>query len=425
MAGGGTGGVLIAVGAAPFEARLLEAAEEAGLHVVRRCVDVADLLATAAAGTASLAVVSAQLRGLDSSVVDRLQRDGLGVLGITVDDASADEALLRSLRVPIVVDAGQLSTLAELAAEVTAGSSDAPRRRTTDSAGSDEPVAAEPARPLGRVFAVWGPTGAPGRSTLAVTLAAELAASGKHTLLVDADVYGGAVAASLGMLEETSGVLAAARAANRGSLDPSALVGAARSVHPMLRVLTGLPRADRWVELGSVLMGRVLETARRVADVTVVDCGFSLEMDEELSYDTAAPRRNGATLEILSAADVVVVVGAADPIGLGRLIRGLHELKDTAPAVAPYVVVNRCRSSLVWPDSEVVEMVRRATGASFVTTLASDSAACDRALVHGKTLTECAPDSRLTKGMRRIAAELVGEPAPHRRVRTRRAGRVR
>ena len=419
-------GVLVAVGAAPFEARLLEAAEEAGLHVVRRCVDVADLLATAAGGTAEVAVVSAQLRGLDSTVVDQLRREGLGVLGVTVDDASADEALLRSLGVPVVVDAAQLATLRELAAEVTTDiGSREPRRSGVGDSDTTNPAAADVARAPGRIFAVWGPTGAPGRSTLAVSLAAELAGSGKRTLLIDADVYGGAVAAMLGMLEESSGLLAAARAANRGSLDPSTLVAAARSVHPMLRVLTGLPRADRWVELGSVLVRRVLQTATRIADVTVVDCGFSLEVDEELSYDTAAPRRNGATVEILAAADVVVVVGAADPIGVGRLIRALHELKETAPAVAPYVVVNRCRTGLGWPDSDIVEMVRRATGAGFVTTLPSDPAACDRALVHGKTLSECAPDSRLTKGVRRVAAELVGDQQRPRRVRTRRGARAR
>ena len=36
--------------------------------------------------------------------------------------------------------------------------------------------------------------------------------------------------------------------------------------------------------------------ARSLAAVTVVDCGFCLEQDEELSFDTAAPLRNGATL---------------------------------------------------------------------------------------------------------------------------------
>ena len=41
-----------------------------------------------------------------------------------------------------------------------------------------------------------------------------------------------------------------------------------------------------------------------------------------------APRRNGATLAILDAADLIIVVGAADPLGLQRLARGLTELHD-------------------------------------------------------------------------------------------------
>ena len=44
------------------------------------------------------------------------------------------------------------------------------------------------------------------------------------------------------------------------------------------------------------------------AGVTVVDCSFNVEDDEELSFDTAAPRRNGATLAVLEAADTVLCV---------------------------------------------------------------------------------------------------------------------
>jgi Mrp family chromosome partitioning ATPase len=42
--------------------------------------------------------------------------------------------------------------------------------------------------------AVWGPKGGPGRTTVAVNLAFEAAATGGEVLLVDADTYGGAVA---------------------------------------------------------------------------------------------------------------------------------------------------------------------------------------------------------------------------------------
>ena len=72
----------------------------------------------------------------------------------------------------------------------------------------------------------------------------------------------------------------------------------------------------------------------------MVDCGFSLEDDEELSYDTLAPRRNGATLTNLALADEVVVVGGCDPVGLQRLVRGLQEL-GTVQAPPPTVCVNR------------------------------------------------------------------------------------
>ena len=70
----------------------------------------------------------------------------------------------------------------------------------------------------GRVVAVWGPTGAPGRTTIAVTLATELAALGIPTVLVDADTYGGSVAA-LSFLDEAPGIAAATRAADQGTLD--------------------------------------------------------------------------------------------------------------------------------------------------------------------------------------------------------------
>ena len=60
----------------------------------------------------------------------------------------------------------------------------------------------------------------------------------------------------------------------------------------------------------------------------MVDCGFSLEDDEELWFDTTAPRRNGATLAVLEAADTVLCVGGADPVALQRRVRALAELRD-------------------------------------------------------------------------------------------------
>ena len=165
-------------------------------------------------------------------------------------------------------------------------------------------------------------------------LADEAARLGVSSLLVDADVYGGVVAQVLGLLDDSPGLAGAARQAGAGTLDSAALVRLAWAVRPHLRVLTGLARADRWPELRPRAVTTVLEEARRLAELTVVDCAFNLEDDEELSFDTAAPRRNGATLAVLEAADTVVCVSGADPVALQRSVRALDDLREVLPDVS-------------------------------------------------------------------------------------------
>ena len=412
-------GILVAVGGVEFEPSVLQVAEADDIYVFRRCVDVADLLATAASRQAQAAVVSAQLRGMDTEIVARLRDSGVAVVGVTADALSADEALLRRLGIRCVAASDDVTSLADAIREAVHEPA-----RAQEQAGEIAPTEVglnaddDPARP-GQIIAVWGPTGAPGRSVVSLGLSAELARLGAPTLLIDADVYGGSIAPMLGMLDESSGLLAAARAANTGSLDAAELAEQARQIDDNLKVLTGLPRADRWTEVKAVLFSSVLSVARRAHAFTVVDCGFNLEFDEEISYDTAAPRRNGATVAALELADLIVIVGAADPVGLGRLIRGVNEVMTAVPTASPHVVVNRFRSGLGWSSQEVTEMVVRATGLDSVRLLPDDPAACDRALVHGQTLTECAPDAKLARALAAMAAEIVGVPAARRRRRLR------
>jgi len=283
----------------------------------------------------------------------------------------------------------------------------------------DAPTAAEPVvEPgTGRLVAVWGPTGAPGRTTVAVGVATELAAAGTPTLLADADVYGGVVAQVLGFLDEAPGLAAAARLANNGQLDVPALAGVAVVAGPDLRVLTGISRADRWPELRPAALEQVWALARSLAAVTVVDLGFCLEQDEELSFDTAAPRRNGATVATLLAADVVLAVGSADPVGMQRLVRGLTGLREAAPGVLPRVVVNRVRRSAVGPDPEaqLAEALERYAGVRDVAFVPDDRDAMDASLLQARALCESSPDSPARRALAGIAAGLVGRPAPKRK----------
>jgi Flp pilus assembly CpaE family ATPase len=416
--------VLTAVSDAVWEAELVAALGrgDLGVGVVRRCVDLADLLATASTGQARAVLLSADLRRLDREALTRLAVAGVAVVGLVPPDDEDAERRLRQLGVRHVLPSDSPPEVLSVAVlEAVSGGASGPadglaglaepRRALPD----PPPAPAEPVVPLGgdgagRVVAVWGPTGAPGRTTVAVGLAGETAAFGRSVLLVDADVYGGVVAQVLGLLDESPGLAAAARLANAGTLDLPGLAGLARQLDPQLRVLTGISRADRWPELRPGAVEAVLGLARSLAQVTVVDCGFALEQDEELAYDTAAPRRNGATLAALDAADTVVVVGSGDPVGLQRLVRGLADLAQAVPGVQPVVVVNRVRATAVPGDAagQIRAALGRYAGVSDPVLVPLDVAGLDAALATGRMLSEASPGSPARAALAGLAASLAG-----------------
>ncbi|WP_076258305.1 AAA family ATPase [Intrasporangium flavum] len=315
------------------------------------------------------------------------------------------------------------------------GADASPSSHGSDAGGPASPDArasattAEATRPTrAPIIAVWGPNGAPGRTTLATTLAAELAAREASVLLVDADTYGGCVAQALGLLDEAPGVAAACRAADQGLLDLPMLARTAPEVVPGLRVLTGLPKAERWPEVRAGALERVLDLARSLVEVVVVDCGFCLEDDEELSYDTSAPRRNEATLTTLAVSDLVVAVGGADPVGLQRFVRGLQEL-GTVPSGEPVAVVNRVRASAVGnrPQARIADSLARFAGLAAVRFVPDDPETADGAMLAGRSVVEHAPDSSLRLAVADLASHLAPWTALRQRAggRRRRAGRGR
>ena len=102
--------VLTAVTDARWESDVVAALDrtDLGVAVVRRCVDLADLLAAAATGTAQAVLLSAGLRRLDRDALARLRLAGLAVVGL-VDPGDDDaERRLRQLGVQAVLaaDAG-------------------------------------------------------------------------------------------------------------------------------------------------------------------------------------------------------------------------------------------------------------------------------------------------------------------------------
>ena len=282
-------------------------------------------------------------------------------------------------------------------------------------------VPTEPARSTGAgtVVAVWGPAGAPGRTTTAIALAAEAAQRGARVLLIDADTYGASIAPSLGLLDEAPGFAAACRLAGTQSLDGAQLDRVAEQYRlgaATFRVLTGINRTSRWPELSADRVRETLRVCREHADVVVVDVGFNLEADEEIVTDLFAPRRNAATLTALAEADAVVAVGAADPVGLARFLRGHAELVQQVPAERVRPAITRVRASAVGasPASQIASALLRFGGIPEATLVPSDPAAFDSALLTARTLQEAAPRSPALAALRELADGLPLASAPSR-----------
>ncbi len=425
------------------------------VYVARRCADLAELLGCAASGLGSVAAVSVDLRGCDRSAIATLQGHGVRVLGVfppgdeagqrtlqrwgvglTVS-ADAAEDVVHALLTALVTETASPSSTelsgvatqepeqdktADLDAEFAAYLQLSADSGTPESPGDSQASTVSHSRTPGQIVAVWGPIGGPGRSTVALNVAAELAVA-ERVLLVDADTYGASLGQMLAILDEAPGIAAAARAADNGTLDAAVLARLAREVQPQWQVLTGIPRADRWPELREHAVADVLSRAREVADWTVVDLGFCLEADEEVSFDTLAPRRNGVALRTLDTADQVLLVGAADPIGLQRVVRAHHELREHTDSPIT-VVLSRVRASAVGrdPQRQIGQVLSRLAGIGQIYSIPEDVEAVDAALLAGVSLREVRPGSDVRRAMVEVAFSVSPRQvvAPGRRRRRRR-----
>ena len=277
------------------------------------------------------------------------------------------------------------------------------------------PVVSRPIRSThGRVVAVWGPAGAPGRTTIAIGLATELALAGYSVALADVDTHSAAVAPALGLLDEAPGFAAACRLAASGSLDRREFERIGhyhRLGREGLWVLTGIGRPSRWPELGADRVAGVIASAREWVDVTVLDTSASLETDEEITSDLFAPRRNAATLTALRDADRIVAVGAADPVGMSRLLRAFGDLtaaveRADAPDVID-VVMNKVRSSAVGlgAAAQVARTLERFGGVDAAALIPWDLHGHDAAVLTGTTLAQAAPKSAARVALRRYVSD--------------------
>lgn len=250
----------------------------------------------------------------------------------------------------------------------------------------------------GVVLAVWGPPGSPGRTTVAITLAAEFATMGHTVLLVDADTHGASIAPALGLPDESPGFAAACRLAGADGLTHAEVDRVSHAVSSSWRVLTGLGRPTRWRELTAERIEATISVCRTVADVVVMDLASSLEKED----------RNAATLTTLANADRVIAVGSADPIGLSRFLRSHPDLVQATTAEIT-VVMNRVRPSAIGLNArdQITQALVRFAGIRSSVLIADDRPAFDAALLVGAAITQTMPRSPARLALRDLAAQLM------------------
>jgi Flp pilus assembly CpaE family ATPase len=172
-------------------------------------------------------------------------------------------------------------------------------------------------------------------------------------------------------------------------------------------VLSGIVKTDRWPELSAERIKKVLAVAREISDVIVVDVGFNLETDEEITSDLFAPRRNGATLSVLKEADCIVEVSGSDALGIARFIRAHDQLVEEFPESLRLIVVNKVRSALDPRGTyQASATLSRYAGLHDILELPFDDKAVSLALATQSTLSRSALKSSLRKQLVHLADEL-------------------
>ncbi|QRZ61013.1 CpaE family protein [Rothia sp. ZJ932] len=398
-------------------------AQRGNVTVARHVHDMSEVFGLGQTGIVRAALLVADYTDyLTQSMVAQLHEVGVAVVAVTdpgIDLEIHGVAVIDALAdTPTVIESIEtaVANLHTLTFD---------RAPAADTAALSTTVTVEAAEALsltssekGRVITVWGSTGAPGRTTVATHLAATLTAQGYSTVLVDADTYGPALGITLGLLDEYSGISQICHYADRNMLTDEKYREYVSSIDlagKTLDIITGITRADRWPEVREKSFTSVLDYLRSRYQAVVIDTAFSLEADEEITFDGLAPRRNAAAITAVEQASDIVVVGSADVVGFPRLVRAFEELNQSHLQLATdhrkHVWINKMRSETTGSRGrgEVERAWSRFGPATPITGfIPHEPSILDKALLTGKTIVEIKDAQSLTDTFTELARSLMG-----------------
>ena len=383
--------VLLAAPSQESEDLLVASAPAAGVHIVRRCIDAVDVLAAVATYPDAIPIISASLPRLVSATVERL---GSRTVGLADDDE--DVRRLTGLGVMRIVRSSQVPLWPALVAPSPADATIAQQPVGVPESGSAVEVSLAPASGAG-VIAVWGPPGAPGRTTIAIGLADALARRGIRVCLVDADTYAPSIDLALGL---GSGGLVTACLRSESASGPL-MSTCCSAISSNLSVLPGVGPSQTWRDLRPSSLVAMWVLMRSEFDAIVVDIGSCIEDDDAGS--PWAMRRNAAAVTALQEADLVLAVADGSPAGAARLAREWPKITTAASTARRLVVQNRApRRSSSWLETTASLGIDAP-----ILSIPHDPRGMASCWERAALPSEKAPRSPATRAMRNLASAVV------------------
>lgn len=353
------------------------------VDLVLRCVDRVEALACIRGAGLDVAFAVGPVPWFDYQCVEEARRSGVKLAADAADPIEAEMLEVAGFEVLAPDD-----SLADVA---------------RSAASEEAPAPGYGAHAKGKLIAVWGPKGAPGRTTIAIEVAASLAMSEPLTLLADADLYGGDIAQMLGVVEELPTIVPLSRRAARGEMrDVSSFSSLRRAGASGPVLLPGLLRAELWTEVSPFGWQELMRGIRTAFRFAIFDVGFSLEPGAD---GGPTGGRNELSRATVTEADVVIAVVRADPVGIRSFLWAADAADDLLTQDGLLVVANRVRPG---EEREVGTLISRHLGRYPVAVIPDRPDHVSRALWRAEPLSICDPGSPVAEQVRRLSAALGG-----------------
>lgn len=349
-------------------------------ELILRCLDRVELLAALRGADLDAIVFAGVPEWLDLATASEARARQIHLIGLTADPLEAD-AFTR-VGVEVADPGADIEDLLQR---------DAPAPVPHD-AGT---------RSDGKLVAVWGPKGAPGRSTIAIEVAWALSTSGTGAAIVDGDLSGGDIAQMLAVVDEIPTVVWASQVAAEGASEVGTTVSHFRragNLGPV--VVPGVSRPELWGLVSPFGWNRFLDLMLEAFDHVVVDIGAGIDGDDSVEED-----RHSVAQRTLSKADHVLAVCRADPVGIKNFLWAAETLKSLVDIDDVLVIVNRVSGR---DAAEIAYILKKHLGKRAFVSIPERGPDVRTAVARGLSVHEAVPASPLVTAAREIAAAVGG-----------------